>query len=139
MVILLRSVVLSQAACSGTDAIRQGQMDNRFVLCAGAMCLMVAAAYSLKGVRIALGSRVMAFLASVSYWFYMIHQPIAAHMRQDGWLPSVSDMPNQAGEYSWQLPFSLLAFLIPLAISAVMTYGFEKPVRKLLSQCIHKS
>ena len=70
----------------------------------------------------------MRFLSAVSFQFYMIHQVIAVRIREWGLIPSVSDTPNMMGERAWQVPYTLVCFLIPLALAALLTYGFERPL-----------
>lgn len=127
-------IAREQAASSGQEGIRHGQMAHRFPL---ALCLtvfMVSAAFAGVSVRFLLGNRVMKFLSAVSFQFYMYHQVLSVQMRTRRLIPSESLNPNQDGERPWQIVFTLLSFLIPLILSAVLTYGFEKPILRHFSK-----
>ena len=124
------SLARLQAARNGQEAIRIGQMDTRFPFCLALLVLMVSAAFALPFIRFLLGNRVMRFLSAVSFQFYMIHQVIAVRIREWGLIPSVSDTPNMMGERAWQVPYTLVCFLIPLVLAALLTYGFERPLAR---------
>ena len=40
-------------------------------------------------------------------------------------------MPQQVGEQPWQTRYTLLCFGAAIALAALLTYGFEKPVSRL--------
>ncbi len=124
------SLVLSQAARNGQEQIRLGQMEIRFPLALSLTVAMISSAFTFAGVRFALGNRVMAFLSSVSFQFYMYHQAVAVIMKENRWIPSESLTPNVDGEWPWQPVFTIACFLVPLALGTVLTYGFEKPIAK---------
>lgn len=133
-VLFLGYIAKAQAASNGQEGIRHGQMAHRFPL---ALCLtvfMVSSAFASVPVRFLLGNRVMRFLSAVSFQFYMYHQVISVQMRERRLFPSESPVPNQAGERPWQIMFTIASFLIPLALSAVLTYGFEKPILRTFSK-----
>ena len=131
-VIFLRTVVYNQSGRQGQDMIRIGQMENRFPLALALTCVMVSLAFAPPFLRFLLGNRVMRFLASVSFHYYMLHQSLAVLIREWRWIPSVSEMPNQAGEFAWQLPYTIVCFLLPLALSAALTWLWEKPLARLI-------
>ena len=127
-ILLMARLVTEQASRSGQDQIRLGQMEIRFTLALALTGAMVSAAFTFGGVRFVLGNRVMAFLSSVSFQFYMYHQALAVIMKENRWIPSVSLTPHMDGEWPWQPVYTLMCFLVPLALGTVLTYGFEKPV-----------
>ena len=49
-------------------------------------------------------------------------------------IPSEFENPNYSGDHPWQLAFTALCFLGSIAISAVLTYGFEKPIARALQR-----
>ena len=130
----LAKLAREQSWESGYAAIRLGQMNRRFPLSVLIGCAMVCAAFSLAGVRFLLGNRLMAFLASVSFQFYMYHQPIAVWLKGAKWLPHVSETPWSDGEYLWQLRFTLCSFLLAFLLAVLVTYLFEKPMTQLLKK-----
>lgn len=123
----------AQAASPSIEAIRLGQMDRRFVLGVGFSLMSVGLCFSLPALRFLFGNRVMAFLSSVSYAFYMWHQMVTLHLKEWGIPPSKSVQPWMDGELSWQWPYVLLCFGISLLISIVVTYLFERPLQRRLS------
>ena len=48
--------------------------------------------------------------------------------------PSVSDMPNMAGEQPWQNQYTLAAFGISLLLAILVTYAIEKPAARLIDR-----
>ena len=123
----------AQAASPSIEAIRLGQMDRRFVLGIGFSLMSVGLCFSLPALRFLFGNRVMAFLSSVSYAFYMWHQMVTLHLKEWGIPPSKSVQPWMDGELSWQWPYVLLCFGISLLISIAVTYLFERPLQRRLS------
>ena len=107
-------------------------MTNRLPLALALTVLMVSLAFTFEGVRWLLSNRVMAFLSSVTFQFYMYHQVLAVLIKQWRWVPSVNENPNMAGEWPWQPIYTAVCFLVPLLLSVVLTYGFEKPVARLI-------
>ena len=129
---LLSRLVRDQASRGSQEMIRLGQMSNRLPLAVALTVLMVSLAFTFGGIRWLLSNRVMAFLASASFQFYMYHQVLAVFMKQWKWVPSVNENPNMAGEWPWQPVYTALCFLVPLLLSVILTYGFEKPVARLI-------
>ena len=129
----LVSIAQDQAASNGYEGIRQGQMARRFPLSVTLSCFMVCSACSLPALRFLLGNSLMRFLASVSFQFYIYHQLLAVQLKAWGIPPSVSDAPWQ-GEYSWQVPYTLLCFLAALLLAALITYLFERPIARWLKK-----
>ena len=130
--LLIVRLTQDQAASVSIEAIRLGQMDRRFLLGAGVMLVTVGLCFSLPALRFLMGNRVMAFLSSVSYQYYMWHQMVTLHLKEWGIPPSRSVQPWMDGELSWQWPYVLLCFGLSLAIAAAVTYLFELPVQRRL-------
>lgn len=110
----------------------KGQLLRRFPFSAVLACLMVCAAFSLPAARLALGGRVMRFLASVSFQFYLYHQTLSVWLKEWKAVPSAVDAPWMTGNYPWQLKYTLLCFLSSLALAALITYLFERPIARAL-------
>ena len=47
-------------------------------------------------------------------------------------IPSEYENPNWEGDAVWQMRYTLACFLVSLAVAAVLTYGFERPIAKAL-------
>ncbi len=123
-----------QAAENGIENIRLGQMDRRFMIGAALSVFSVSACFSLPAVRFLLGNRLMRFLAVLSYEFYIWHQNLAVHLKQWKLIPSVSETPWYDGETAWQWPYTICCFLLPLILAVVLTYGYERPVKRWLEK-----
>ena len=74
------------------------------------------------------------FISSVSFQFYIWHQTLAVWFLKLRIIPSEYENPNYSGDHPWQVAFTALCFLGALAVSAVLTYGFEKPVARALQK-----
>lgn len=126
------AIARGQAYDPAYGTTQRGQLARRFPLAVTLGGLMVCAAGSLPPIRFLLGSRVMRFLSAVSFQFYIWHQLIAVQFKSWGFPPSVSDTPWAAGEYVWQVNYTLLCFASALIWAALLTYLFEKPVARAL-------
>ena len=131
-VCLLMQIARAQAGSPSYEMIRQGQMDRRFSLSAVLACLMVSSAFSLAGLRFLLGNGLMRFLSAVSLQFYMYHQTLAVKLKQWKVLPSTSDTPWSTPDPHWQLWYTVLCFVGALALAALITYLFERPLSRVL-------
>lgn len=124
----LAALVREQALQGAGEAIRRGQMGIRFTQSALTALAFIGASLGASGVRLLLGNRVTAFLAAVSFQFYMWHQVVALQLKTWRVPPSASQNPHMAQERAWQIPYLLLALGLTLAISALITYLVERPV-----------
>lgn len=131
--LLLVRLTQAQAATTAIEAIRLGQMSRRFLLGVGFSLVSVGLCFSLPGLRFLFGNRVMGFLASVSYAFYLWHQMVTLHLKDWGIPPSNSLQPWMDGELTWQWPYVLLCFGLSLLIATAVTYLFERPLQRRLS------
>ena len=129
-VLMMAALVNAQAAQNGVENIRLGQMTTRFPLALSLVVFVICIAFSFRQVRFFFGNRVMRFFAAISFQFYMYHQGLAVIIKEQGWIPSSSPIPNQVGEQPWQTLYTLTCFLVPVLLGAALTYGFERPVRK---------
>lgn len=129
---LLLQIARGQAYDPQYGSVQRGQLARRFPLSAVLACLMVCAAGSLPPIRFLLGNRVMRFLSAISFQFYIWHQLLAVQWKAWGFPPSESAAPWANGEYRWQFNYTLLCFLSALALAALLTYLFERPVARAL-------
>lgn len=133
-VLLLRHVLMEQAAESGTEMIRIGQLKRRYLLSVVLSVVFVSASLGLGGVRLLLGNRVTQVLSAVSYQFYIWHQVFAVQLRRWGIPHSLSALPNMDGDYGWQVRYVLMCYLGALLISFAVTYLFERPLSRRLGK-----
>jgi peptidoglycan/LPS O-acetylase OafA/YrhL len=123
-------IIRTQAASDGFEAIRINQARHRFAFSALCCLFILASANAGALWRYLLSNRVMRVGAAVSMQFYIWHQFIAVQLRRWRFPPSQALLPNEAGEQPWQWYFTLCAFGIPLVLSLLLTYGFERPIAR---------
>ncbi len=133
-VLLLRHLLMEQAAENGVYMIRLGQMKRRFLLSLILSVMFVSAPLSLGGLRLLLGNRVTHVLSAVSYQFYIWHQVFAVQLKNWDIPHSSSPVPHQEGDYVWQMGYVALCYLGALLISFAVTYLFERPIVRRLSK-----
>ena len=126
--VVIAWLIRGQAAEKGIQALRNGQMMRRFPLSVLLCLVFIGSSLGLTGIRLLLGNRGARFLSAISFQFYMWHQVVAAQMKRWGFPPSASNQPHMTGELAWQVPYVLLALLISLVISALVTYMIERPL-----------
>ena len=71
------------------------------------------------------------FLAAVSYNFYIWHQYLAVKLKQ--WhIPaySAAELPQMTEGRLWQQKYTAVCFLAALALAALVTYLWEKPIAR---------
>ncbi len=129
---LIIPLLKTQAGQNGYENIRLGQLQSRLPLCALLSCAMISAAFSLPPVRFLLGNRLMGFLSAISLQFYIWHQWLAVQIKNWDFIPHENPMPWMAGEYSWQLKYTLTCFLAAIVAASLITYLFEKPITRKL-------
>lgn len=126
-----------QASCSGTEAIRIGQMNHRLAMGILSAALLLFTANAGLLVRRVFSNPLMRFVSSVSMQFYIWHQTLAVWILQLRLIPSDAVNPNYEGDRAWQLAYTAACFLIAFAVSAALTYGFERPIsRRLMARWI---
>ncbi len=116
------------------DPVQVWQLNNRFILSLAFCGLIFSAALSAKWFRWLFSNRVMRFFAAISYNIYIWHQWLAVRFvewRIPYWSGDVR--PNIAGDRAWQWGYTALVTLASFAVAALITYGFEKPIAKILS------
>ena len=124
----LSETLWAQARASYDYSMLQaGQMMRRTRYALPLALAMVALPFTVKPLRFLMGNRVMGWLSAISFNYYLVHQTIAVHLKRLGVPPSVSEMPNQAGETAWQYPYTWLCFGLSLAMAAAVTLLIEKP------------
>ena len=124
-------LVKGQAASNGYENIRMGQMDRRFAMSGLCAMSLLGLLYGVRPVRLIFGNKVTAFLCAVSFQFYMWHQVFAVQLKEWHIPASEFTTPWSAGDRSWQILYTSLCFAGALAIAALVTYAFERPIVRL--------
>ena len=125
-------------ASSDHNLIQAGQMMRRTTLAALLAAVMVALPFTLLPLRLLMGNRVMHWLSAISLNYYLVHQSISVHLKRLHIPPSVTDVPNQAGEVAWQYPYTWLCFGLSLAVAAAITLLIEKPCARALKKLFQR-
>ncbi|MBV8172316.1 MAG: acyltransferase [Candidatus Eremiobacteraeota bacterium] len=79
--------------------------------------------------RVALSNRALAFFALISYNLYLWHQLVANYVGEH-----VRLLQRPAGfqaDVRWQLTFTAVAALLSIALAAIITFAFERPLLAL--------
>ena len=127
---VLREVRL-QATAGDYDALRQNQLDHRWLLSAWGAAALAGGSLSFGPVRWLCSNRVVRFLSGVSFNFYIWHQWLAVKLKEWRVPPYLAEAnPNYEGEMPWQLNYTLLCFLAALVLATIITYCVEKPAAK---------
>lgn len=133
-VCLLWNVVRAQAGCATTEAIRLGQMNRRMAMGLLGAVLLTASANAGWLVRHIFANPLTRFISAISLHLYIWHQTIAVWLLKSRLIPSAFENPNYSGDAVWQGRFTLACFVISIAAAMLLTYGFERPVAKLLGK-----
>ena len=110
----------------GHVLIQRWQGSNRLEVAVLFLVFLISTIYAVKKYRWLFSNKVMVFLASISYNFYIWHQYIAVRLKQLNIPPSISDMPNVAAEQPWQWIYTILSFVVPFVVALILTYVIDK-------------
>lgn len=116
----------SLSGIMGHENIQRWQGVNRLWVAAVFMIFVVSTTFSIRPYRWIFSNKVMVYLASVSYNYYIWHQYIAVKLRYYRIPPSIHENPNMAGDRPWQYIFTAVAFLLPLLVSIVLTWAIDQ-------------
>ncbi len=119
---------------NGHENIQRWQGANRLEVAVLFLIFIIATIYAIKEYRWLFSNKVMIFLSSVSFNYYIWHQYIAVRLKQLNIPASVNEMPNMVAEKPWQYTYTILSFLIPLAVAIVLTYLIDKWLVGLLKK-----
>lgn len=129
----IHSLFEAQTYEDGYTRIRLGQMERRFPMSFLMGALLLVSAFSLRPLVFVFSNRVMRFLSAISFEAYIWHTVIALKLK--AWrIPPYSALenPQMNNEPVWQWQYTILCFLLTLAVGAILTYAFERPLAKRL-------
>jgi peptidoglycan/LPS O-acetylase OafA/YrhL len=92
------------------------------------LLLTVSSALAFKFWRVILANKVLVFLSVISYNLYIWHQLIANKINQWSIITAATSDPRS--DHQWQILYSIVAILAGILVSALITYGFERPILK---------
>jgi len=127
----IHSLFEGQTYEDGYTRIRLGQMERRFPMSFLMGMLMIVSPFAFKPLIKVFSNPVMRFLSAVSFEAYIWHSVIALKLKK--WrIPSYQavENPQMNNEPVWQLKYTILCFIIAIAVGALLTYAFEKPLQK---------
>ena len=123
----LTVMIRHQAACGTYPDIQRGQMLRRLPLSLLMGTCMLALPFSLAPLRYLFGNPLTRFLGGISMNYYLIHHPVAVFLKRINVPYSPYELPNQAGDRDWMVPYTWLCFGISLGMAILMTWLVEKP------------
>ena len=131
---VLLMLLRKQGYTSGQVPMHLGQMNRRLPVGLLFGGIFVSSALSLPLISVALGNRVMRFLAGISFNYYMWHPIVAQVLKKVHFPPYLEEFPQMAGEMPWQSQYTYLCFILSLAVAAAITYLVEKPCNRLIQK-----
>lgn len=120
-------------ACAGTgNAGNQQiwQMQYRYPLSLAFTVFMLGGSISIKPVRKLLDNRVLSAISAISYNLYLWHQWLIVRLCGALGAKSGKDIANGGPGMQWTV--TVTALVIAFAVAALLTYGLEKPVARLI-------
>ena len=120
-----------QSRRSGTEVVRMGQMLYRFPLSVAGGVFLAAGGLAPAWFQWLWSNRLVRFLAGISYNLYIWHQHLALRLRAWRIPPYTDEMPQRAGEQPWQTLYTWLCFAGAIAVAALLTYTWERPLNRL--------
>jgi peptidoglycan/LPS O-acetylase OafA/YrhL len=104
-------------------------VEWRSVLAVACFAIGLGSLFAVTFYQRILANRVSLFIAAISYNLYLWHQVLARGLVKMHWPPWVGADPHN--DPHWQALFWFVAIPVSLAVSALITYGFEQPILRL--------
>ena len=110
------------AAASMIDRLPLAVLGFGFLWCGGQWSAPLGRAVGNPGIR---------FLSAISYNFYIWHQYLAVKLKEWHIPPYAAlDLPQRYEGRLWQQKYTAICFLSALALAALVTYLWEKPIAR---------
>lgn len=127
--LIYRVICFQHAVVVGQGSGQVWQLENRYMLSLLFLFFILCLLFSARGFQKIFDNRVVRFLSGISFNYYMVHQYIAAKLR-DWDIPEMDgENPREAGS-AWQWEFLLLSIVISFVFAIILTYVVEKPCAK---------
>ena len=120
----------SCAAAGDSSHQQVWQMQNRLFLSLAFTVFLLGGSISMKPVRKILDNRVLSAIAAVSYNLYLWHQWLIVKLCSALGAKSGADIANGGAGMQWTV--TITGLVIAFVVAALVTYGIEKPVSRLI-------
>ncbi|HZO93690.1 MAG TPA: acyltransferase [Candidatus Baltobacteraceae bacterium] len=104
-------------------------VEWRTALAATFFCAALGSLFAVRPLQLALANPALLFMAAISYNLYLWHQPIALALVGRHIPPWTGS--DQHADPRWMLSFAFVAVPAAIAVSAAITYAFERPILRL--------
>jgi len=105
------------------------KVEHRTLVALAIGATALGSLFAFRLLQAVLANPVLLFLAAISYNLYLWHQPIARELLAHRLPPFVTADPHE--DHAWQLAFAFVAIPVAIAVSALITYGFERPLLRV--------
>ena len=127
---------------SNAAVVQRWQIDFRFLFSVLSVCFILALDHAHKDLQWFFSCKAIRFIAAISYNLYIWHTTVMLQLKEHH-IPYYPEAPADAyawpqsasGEgwyHTWQNQYVLMFWVLTMILAAVLTYGFEEPLRRLL-------
>ncbi|MCR5502466.1 MAG: acyltransferase [Lachnospiraceae bacterium] len=111
------------------------QLTKRFSFMLAMSLFTLGVLFAFPVVKRFFENRVFRFVSVISYNLYIWHQVVAVFLKEHH-IPrwSTDTAPNELGDQAWMRKFFVLSIVLGVALSAAVTYLFEKPAGEYLKK-----
>lgn len=114
-----------------TNGTQIWQLENRFLISIVFSMLTLSLYFSSNIFKKLFSNIFLRFMSVISYNLYIWHQYIGQKIQISIEKNFVSDLHS---DYSWQISFMIIATIISLFVSIIITFLFERPILKKLKR-----
>lgn len=117
-----------------SDKINVWQVKNRYLVSLLVLLIIISTALSLSAFRKIFSNRIMRFLSTISFNFYIWHQFIGAKLKEYKIPYWEGDDPygSMMSDKKWQWTYTVIIWVVSLLVATILTYGLEKPMAKFI-------
>ncbi|HEY0396677.1 MAG TPA: acyltransferase [Candidatus Elarobacter sp.] len=104
-------------------------VEWRSAVALACLAIGLGSLFAVRGYQRVLANRALLFLAAISYNMYLWHQAVARVLLTHHVPPYATADPHD--DTHWMIVFWFVAIPAVLAVSALVTFGFEQPILRL--------
>ena len=101
----------------------------RSVLALTFLAIALGSMFAVRAYQLALGNRLLLFLAAISYNLYLWHQPLGRILLKLRLPPYATVDPHD--DRQWMFAFVFVALAVAIGVATLLTYAFEQPILRL--------